>query len=292
VKVHFQFSTADLAEVTGRTVNRSPLIRRWRRRNSVAGALFLGLLAFALVPGDMTERAIAAFFVALVMAVVFVLLTAQVRGNSRTQAFYRERLGGDGPFECEVELTSDGVVSRQLGQELRHAWAQVTSVSEVPGGIEFLYRPIGSLLVRDRAFPDPNTRAEFLSLARGFVPPGSTVAPSPPAVGLPPVAGQATVGVPSEREYFVTWLAFFVCVSIAAAVVSAAIGAGAAAILRIPAIASRYAVYVFAGISFIATMCLSYLIFRFFVRRLVSRVHTRLVAAQDRAVPPLSDSAD
>jgi hypothetical protein len=106
--------------------------------------------------------------------------------------------------------------------------------------------------------------------------------------GQSPAAAESSVAGPNEHEYFVTWLAFFVCVSIAAAVVSAAIGAGAAAVLRTPEIASRYAVYVFGGISFIATMCLSYLIFRFFVKRLVSRVQARLVvAAQDRAAPRL-----
>jgi hypothetical protein len=83
--------------------------------------------------------------------------------------FWRERLGGDGPFVCEVEITEDGVSGRQLGTETRRRWSQVASVSEVSGGIEFVFRPVGSLLVRDRAFTDAKARAEFLALARGFV---------------------------------------------------------------------------------------------------------------------------
>src|SRR5215472_646890 len=132
MKVQFDFTPADLAEVARRTVNRSPLVHRWRLMNSIAGAV-LAVLVFALI-----------FY-----------LGRRRAGSTRLQEFYRERLGGDGPFTCEVELTPSGVVSRQLGQESLHPWTQVASVAEVPGGVELIYRPIGSLLVRDRAFSDP-----------------------------------------------------------------------------------------------------------------------------------------
>jgi hypothetical protein len=45
-----------------------------------------------------------------------------------------------------------------------------------------------------------------------------------------------------------------------------------------PGAAPAYGVYVFAGLSFIATGCLSYVFFRLFAKRLVSRVHARLDA--------------
>lgn len=170
MKVQFEFSTADLAEVTSRTVNRSPLIHRWRLRNTGASAVLAGLLAFAIVPGDLAIRIAAGLVIALGIFVVTMYLLSRPSRNMRTEAFYRERLGGDGPFTCEVELTSAGVVSRQLGQESYHSWSHVASVSEVPGGIEFVYMPIGLLLVRDRAFPDPKVRATFVSLARSHIP--------------------------------------------------------------------------------------------------------------------------
>ena len=271
MKVQFEFSTADLAEVASRTVNRSPLVHRWRLRNTAATAVLAGLLAFAIVPGDMAIRIAAGFVIALGVFVVTLYLLSRPSRNMRTEAFYRERLGGDGPFTCEVELTSAGVVSRQLGQELHHPWSHVASVSEVPWGIEFVYTPIGSLLVRDRAFPDPQVRADFVSMARSHIPES---AQSKAAVERLPE--RPLVTGPTEREYFVAWLLFFVCVSATGSLASAAIGSGAAAILRTPGASPASSVYIFAGLSFIATGCLSYVFFRLFAKRLVSRVRARL----------------
>lgn len=271
MKIQFEFSTADLAEVASRTVNRSPLVRRWRLRNTAASAVLLGLLAFAIVPWDVTIRIAAGLVVALGVFVVIAYLLPRPGGNIRTVAFYRERLGGDGPFRCEVELTPAGVVSRQLGQESYHPWAHVASVSEVPVGIEFVYTPIGSLLVRDRAFQDPLVRADFVSLARSHI---SERAQSKAALERMPE--RRFVAGPTEREYFVAWLLFFVCASITGSLASGAIGSGAAAILKMPGVTQSYGVYIFAGASFIATACLSYVFFRLFAKGLVSRVQARL----------------
>ena len=276
MKIQFEFSTADLAEVASRTVNRSPLVHRWRLRNAAVFAVIVGLLAFAFVPGDMTVRIAAGCVIALGAICrsrcIWFLGLAE---TARTEAFYRERLGGEGPFTCEVELTSAGVVSRQLGQELFHPWSHVASVSEVPGGIEFIYTPIGSLLVRDRAFPDPQVKADFVSLARGNIPERAQSEAVPERMRNDPDGATTLRAGPTEGEYFVAWLLFFVCVSIAGTLAAGAIGAGAAAILRTPGAAPPYGVYIFAGLSFIVTTCLSYVFFRFFVKRLVSRVQAR-----------------
>ena len=81
---------------------------------------------------------------------------------------------------------------------------------------------------------------------------------------------------PTEREYFVAWLLFFVCVSTTGSLAGAAFGSGTAAILRMPGAAPAYSVYIFAGLSFIATACLSYVFFRLFAKRVVSRVQAQL----------------
>jgi hypothetical protein len=86
--------------------------------------------------------------------------------------YYREQLGGDGPFICEVELSSVGLIIRQLGSETTHPWPNVASATEVSGGIEFIYRPMGALLVRDRAFQTPESRQQFLTLALQLIPHG------------------------------------------------------------------------------------------------------------------------
>lgn len=168
MKVQFQFTAADMAEVASRAVDRSPLMQKWRIRSRAVMAVLLGIIAFFLVPAGNEVRGAAAVLTAL--GVFAAINRRRARGNPRLLDFYRERLGGDGPFVCEVELTDAGIVGRQLGTESRRAWAQVASVAEVPGGVEFVFRPVGSLMVRDRAFPDARTRAEFLALARAHLP--------------------------------------------------------------------------------------------------------------------------
>jgi hypothetical protein len=169
VKVQFEFSAADLAEVASRTVDRSALIQKWRRLGRWLWAVVCGLIVFLFTPAaELALRITASVIVGVVVFAFLAWRAKQRKGRSRLLEFYRERLGSDGPFPCEVEIDSTGLVARQFGAELRHPWAQIESISDTPGSIEFVYRPMGSLLVRDRAFASREIRAEFLKLARGY----------------------------------------------------------------------------------------------------------------------------
>jgi len=136
-------------------------------------SLIVGALVYALTPAPVDVRIVSAVVVAIAVFIGIALRPQRGNENPRLLRFFRERLGGDGPFLCEVEITEDAVSSRQLGTESRRAWSQVASVSEVPGGIEFVFRPMESLLVRDRAFADATARAEFLATARRFLQPNA-----------------------------------------------------------------------------------------------------------------------
>jgi len=279
MKVQFEFTTADMAEVASRNLQGSRLMRRWRIKNAALGAVLIGMSAFALTPGDLALRIVVAGVFAVIVAAAYAL--SKPGPSTRTEALYREKLGGQGPFSCEVELTSEGVVSRQLGQELFHPWSSVGSVSEIPGGIEFTFTPIGSLLVRDRAFHEPKARAQFAAAAREHVPQIAAAQASGERFGESPRSAAATAprtviqGLP-EREYLVAWLLFFVCVWVSNAVVSAAIGAAAGAIARTGGAEPRIAVPVFAGLIFVLSACLSYFFFRLFTWRLLARMQSRL----------------
>lgn len=136
-----------------------------------------------------------------------------------------------------------------------------------------IYRPIGSLLVRDRAFADQQVRTEFLSLARRRIPAGTQ------EQAAPKVAQETLVAGPTEGDYFVAWLLFFLCVSISSSVVSSGVGAGTAAILRTSDSSPAPVVYVIAVASFLLTACLSFFFFRLFSKRLVSRVQAQRTLA-------------
>jgi hypothetical protein len=168
VKVQFEFTAADLAEVGGRAADRSPLVRKWRVRSRIFVAAILGILVFAIWPGVTELRAI----VGILVAVGFYWFASAGGNKARDERLlqvYRERLGGDGPFLCEIEIDEAGILSRQLGSESRHAWTKVQSITEIPGGIEFVYAPMGSLIVRDRAFADASARKAFLEEARSYL---------------------------------------------------------------------------------------------------------------------------
>jgi hypothetical protein len=175
LKVQFQFSAGDLAEVANRASDRSRVVQGWRSQGQMTWAVLVSFLVYAVTPGQPTGRAVFAALICLLLVVVIPRLNRTSSRNGRMLRYYREQLGGDGPFVCEVELSPAGLITRQLGAETTHPWSHVASATEVSGGIEFIYRPTGALLVRDRAFPTPEGREQFLALARRLIPRGDAV---------------------------------------------------------------------------------------------------------------------
>jgi hypothetical protein len=169
LKVQFEFSAGDLAEVATRASNRSRVVRGWRFEGRMTWAALVGVLVYAVTPGQPPGRAVFAALVCLLLIVIIPRLGRTSRRDSRMRTYYREQLGGDGPFVCEVELSPAGLITRQLGAETTHPWSHVVSATEVSGGIEIIYRPTGALLVRDRAFQTPESREQFLALALRFI---------------------------------------------------------------------------------------------------------------------------
>ena len=169
MKVQFEFSASDLAEVASRASDRSRVVQGWRWQGRMTWAVLVSLLVYLLAPGQPTSRAVFAMLVCLLLVVVIHRLSRTPGGHSQMLKYYREQLGGDGPFVCEVELSPAALVTRQLGAEITHPWSQVVSAAAVSGGIEFIYRPIGVLLVRDRAFKTLESREEFLALAHRLI---------------------------------------------------------------------------------------------------------------------------
>jgi hypothetical protein len=165
LKVQFEFSASDLAEVANRASDRSRVVQGWRLQGRMTWAVLISLVVYAVTPGQPIGRAVFAALICLLLVVVIPRLSRTSSRNNRMLRYYREQLGGDGPFVCEVELAPEGLITRQLGAETTHPWSRVASASEASGGIEFIYRPMGALLVRDRAFQTPESRQQFLALA-------------------------------------------------------------------------------------------------------------------------------
>jgi hypothetical protein len=172
LKVQFEFSAGDLAEVANRASDRSRVMQGWRWQGRMTWSVLVSLLVYFVTPGPPTGRVVFAALVCLLLVVVIPRLSRASNRNSQMLKYYREQLGGDGPFVCEVELSPAGLITRQLGAETTHPWSNVASATEVSGGIEFICRPMGALLVRDRAFQTPEGREQFLALALRLIPRG------------------------------------------------------------------------------------------------------------------------
>jgi len=80
---------------------------------------------------------------------------------------------------------------------------------------------------------------------------------------------------PTETDYLLTWLWFFVCATVGGALAGALVGAAGGAALGAAGVDPTQAVFVIGGASFVASGLLSYLFFRLFVKRLVLRTLNR-----------------
>ena len=84
----------------------------------------------------------------------------------------------------------------------------------------------------------------------------------------------------AERDCFLAWLGYFACVTIGGSLLGALIGGITGAILHVLDIPVGSRIYVIGALTLLATAILSYLLFRFFVRRLL---RTSVYAAQTSA---------
>jgi hypothetical protein len=107
----------------------------------------------------------AAFFFAAFLVLTYLQKMRVARVLERYAA---EQFGPSAPFTFEIEITTNGMTTRQLGEEIRREWNNVVRITEATGGIEFDIRLGGMVFVRDTGFKSPDERSEFLRLARQY----------------------------------------------------------------------------------------------------------------------------
>ncbi len=83
------------------------------------------------------------------------------------------------PFLCEVEMTSDGITTKQGGAETKR-WSAVKEIVETPDSLDFVWHGGGLLVVRNRAFHTPELRSTYIRTAREFLASSSDARPSQP----------------------------------------------------------------------------------------------------------------
>jgi hypothetical protein len=165
MKVQFEFTVQDLAEVASKHASASRVVSASRWNARALWAAMIGIAAFGIVPTALIGRTLAGLAAFTVSILVWKKPGTQ-SPNPVMVKYYREQLGSDGPFTCEVELCESDFRTRQFGTETVHPWSHVASIELVPEGIEFRIKPMGLVLVRDRAFATSQNKELFLQRAR------------------------------------------------------------------------------------------------------------------------------
>jgi hypothetical protein len=173
----FEFTIDDLVEVGERGLSRSRVVGNLRRNATVGAAFLAAVLVFLAAPGPLAVR--------LGLAALFAVATAAGYGPlrrhlvaTRLREYWRERLGSDGPFTCEVELTPQGVTVRQFSIVASTAWDQIAAVDESELGVEISSRRRGLIVVRARAFATPDERRRFVEYANASIVEQATLKPA------------------------------------------------------------------------------------------------------------------
>ena len=168
MKVQFQFTAADLADVAERSAGRSRTVRDARWHSTATFTALLALTLFFMLDGGVVARAIYSLLFCTAAIGVWWAITRKSRNRAYLK-YYRELMGGDGPFLCEVELQASGITTRQSGVETKRPWSSVEKIVETQGDLEFVFRPSATLVVRSRAFETVTERTEFLRTAQAYM---------------------------------------------------------------------------------------------------------------------------
>ena len=168
MKVQFDFTIDDMVDVSERATGRSALVRSWRWRSTFVACGLTALMVYLVTSGSEGLRLFTACIAIGLGLSIFPSSMERAR-KSRLRRFLRERLGGDGPFRCEVELKPDGVAVSQAGTQSLRQWSAIAAIEETADAIEIIPRGAGTLVVRNRAFGSPAERAEFVRLARSYI---------------------------------------------------------------------------------------------------------------------------
>jgi hypothetical protein len=156
-----------MADVMRRAARRREPRLGWRWKQSLLLSALLTAFFAGVIEGPQLLRAFgsAAFFIAALAALTYL---QKVRVSDALNRYVAEQYGPSAPFTFEIEITSDGIITKQLGEEIRREWKSVEKVTAAAGGIEFDIRLGGMVFVRDTGFHSAEDRTKFLELAKQY----------------------------------------------------------------------------------------------------------------------------
>ncbi len=168
ITVRFKFTLEELAEVTERGITSRPSHLQ-RRRNT---AIFIGLIAAGgayLATMSRPNAGLLPMLAAFVFAAGGIYFLVPQLYRPRIMELLRERVQGEGPFECVVTLDANGCTFEQLDMIITRKWRAIRDVQTGTAGVDVLGRDGTISLVRERAFTTPSSRDEFVAYAQEMI---------------------------------------------------------------------------------------------------------------------------
>jgi hypothetical protein len=121
------------------------------------------MIIFRLSVLGLIVAAAAAAAAVIVNAVLF-----DQRYRSNLRKIYKEKLGSENEFTCEVELSPEGMIASGQDYNLLTKWSEVEDVVPTNDSVDIFGRK-GGCIVRNRAFESPDERQRFIDLARDYM---------------------------------------------------------------------------------------------------------------------------
>ena len=166
MRVRFTATFDELVDATLRVVKR---VREGDRTGRLVGLAVcaLGTGALLALMSDPEGRWIAGVVGGVVAGMVYALLVLRPIDGA-VRAAVKKQVGTEAPFEVIVDLTPEGLSSRQMNTHIVHEWRIVEEIEEDRGDVVFHMKHGNVLVVRARAFETPEVRRQFIEMANGF----------------------------------------------------------------------------------------------------------------------------
>jgi len=167
MRVTFKYSQEDLVDATVRFAARSETLRRARRRNLFWNAAALISVTLLILKVSF----IATLFYAVVALVVIIInpYLYDRRYRKTLTNIYKEKLGDQNEFTCEVELLPDGMKTSGEDCWSTTEWNKIEAIVPTGDSVDIFGTNGGGCIVRDRAFNSAEERQRFIDLAREYV---------------------------------------------------------------------------------------------------------------------------
>jgi hypothetical protein len=167
MRVAFKYSQEDLVDATVRFAARSETLRRARRRN-----LFWSAVLLVSVSLLVRRVSFIAMVIAAVGALVVIIINPYLydrRYRKTLTNLYKEKLGDQNEFTCEVELLPNGMKTSGEDCWATTEWNKIEEIVPTGDSVDIFGTHGGGCIVRNRAFNSAAERQRFIDLAQEYL---------------------------------------------------------------------------------------------------------------------------